>query len=386
MNMSENRQIKLKSFSFQESVKEQCIFNCDSVNLENFNLVIGDNAQGKTRLFRFFQTIQNLILGRCQLTSTINAEFIFSLGSVKSTEEIIYRLNINPHNFEGEYFEKITSGHKNYLCTENGEPRILLDEKTNKNIENFFIPKNTLAISALDADSFLTIRSIKEFFCRMLFIDADRTNKINVDVKANSLNSSCENLSSVILNWKKDKPEIYRELINDFKRCFPEIKEIDFEPLFLPNGRSAELLALTEKNIENVVTLPLWSSGMWRLFCLISLPKTQFSFNNVIYPPSLIFIDEVENGLDFKSLKFVIEYLKDYSAEMQIVLSSHSPLISEFIHPKNWHVIKRKGVNVRVSNPQNVEVDLDDKLTLFKQRYWEFYTKHICNSTDYEPE
>ena len=96
----------------------------------------------------------------------------------------------------------------------------------------------------------------------------------------------------------------------------------------------------------------------------------------------LILIDEIENGLDFNRLKYIINYFKDYSDDSQIIIASHSPLVCDFVHPKNWRVVKRKGYEVSFLSPQ-LQEDLDAQLDIFKHNHWDFYTKHISNSEKY---
>ena len=119
------------------------------------------------------------------------------------------------------------------------------------------------------------------------------------------------------------------------------------------------------------------------MLCLLCLPKTVFNLTGKLDAPSLIAVDEIENGLDFKTLKFIIQYFLDYSDESQILLSTHSPLVCDFVHPNEWRVVKRNGTTVKVKHPPEVEKQLDEQLELFKNRHWEFYSKHISNSRLY---
>ncbi len=142
---------------------------------------------------------------------------------------------------------------------------------------------------------------------------------------------------------------------------------------------------MREKEVKKDIALEEWSNGFSRMLSLLVLPKTQFEFNKKMHKPSLICIDEIENGLDFKTLKYIIDYIKDYIDDIQFILTSHSPSISEFIHPRNWQVVKRSGSNIKVTKPIIVEKDFDEKLEYFKQQYWDFYVKHVSESENYEP-
>ena len=375
--------IRLKSFSFLEKENDETRLDISNVNLDNFDLFIGDNAQGKTRIFHMLRFIKDLLTQNRKINSIFYGKFVFDIEANNKNEQTIYEINITPNNETNNYSEKITKGKKILLSTM-GE-KCLLNEKTNEPINNFFLPNNLPAISAINDPRFETIKFIREFFLRLLFIDAKKNNRIHIQPNASVINPEGTNLASVLLNWKNNNLDIFQEVINDFKRCFPVIDNIKFAANQLPSMPQAELLALREKEINKDIPQLEWSEGMWRTLCILILPKTLFNLQGNIYPPSLIFIDEVENGLDFKTLGFIVRYLEDYRHEMQIIISSHSPSISEYIHPKNWQIVKRKGLKIQISKPQQVESDLEEQLDIFRQKYWDFYTKHINNSQLYEP-
>jgi len=127
-----------------------------------------------------------------------------------------------------------------------------------------------------------------------------------------------------------------------------------------------------------------WSDGVYRLLNLIISAKVPFQTESEILPPSLVLIDEVENGLDFRTLKFIIRYLQENSDDTQIVITSHSPLVCDFVHPGDWIVAKKKGYKVNYISPAVVEKEMEKQLELFKQEHWQFYSKHICNSLLYK--
>ena len=146
----------------------------------------------------------------------------------------------------------------------------------------------------------------------------------------------------------------------------------------------ADLLTFEEENIDKMILQTQWSDGIYRILFLLMTPKIPFHLGDEVLPPSLILIDEIENGLDFNRLKYIINYFKDYADESQILIASHSPLVCDFVHPGNWKVAKRKGTEVNFISPKFQEEDLDSQLDLFKHKHWEFYTKHISNSEKYK--
>jgi len=386
MQLIGQNSIRLKSFSFKEELDGQIEVDISNVDLEGFDLFIGDNAQGKTRLFRTLQFVTGLLRGNRRRISTIFvAKFTFNIQLKEQIEKVSYQIKVFPTNEGNDYSEKITKVDGVLFST---EEKILINEENNQNIDNFFIPLNIPSVAAIDDARFPTIRLIREFFQRILFIGPHRGQMVEIEgnpTNALILNPDGANLASVLSYWSKKHKPIYQDLINDLKRCFPIIEEVKFVPQVLSPGVKTEFLAIHEKDISKDILQVNWSEGIWRTLCLLCLPKTQFEYGDKVYPPSMIWIDEIENSLDFKTLKFITSYFKDYSDQIQIVMSSHSPIMSEFIHPKNWQIVRRHGAKIKISKPTLVEKNLDEQLSFFREKYWDFYTKHVSSSDLYEP-
>lgn len=71
----------LKQFSFVEENKESTELKIQPFEIKNINLIIGNNAQGKTRLLRLFIFIKGLLSNeRAKIATTVIARFVF--GSI----------------------------------------------------------------------------------------------------------------------------------------------------------------------------------------------------------------------------------------------------------------------------------------------------------------
>lgn len=371
----------LESFLYNEKKDGKEVVNVSQIELDDFNLFIGNNAQGKSRLFRTLKYVKELLTSQRRMISTnFEADFNFRLGGKK----ICYHLEVSPINEGNSYNEKISMDNLTILST---KEKTLMDEDNDSFIENFFVPKNIPIISSINENRFKTIKLIREYFLRMVFIDSHKTNEFAIDKTAVSLNSLGTNLASVLYNWSKNYRHLYNEAILDFKNCFKLVKDVKFTPEFIPQlGVKTELLILSEDGIKKPIRQMEWSDGLLRSLSIICLPKTPFKFNeDEIQPPSLICIDEVENGLDFNTLEYITNYLKDYSDYSQMILSSHSPLMGKFIHPSHWQIVKRKGTKIKISKPSLIEDNLEEKLELYRQEYWDFYRNYVSKSNEYNP-
>jgi predicted ATPase len=86
--------------------------------------------------------------------------------------------------------------------------------------------------------------------------------------------------------------------------------------------------------------LPAWmlSEGTRRLVAIFTLLELD-------PPPSLIAIEEVENGLDPWTLETVLDALRDAAATgIQIILTTHSPFLLDHVEPQQViHVRRSRG-------------------------------------------
>jgi predicted ATPase len=81
----------------------------------------------------------------------------------------------------------------------------------------------------------------------------------------------------------------------------------------------------------------LLSEGMRRLVAIFALLEAKPR-------PSLLVIEEIENGLDPWTLQHVLDALQDASGEIQILLTTHSPFLLDHVDPSQViHVRRQKG-------------------------------------------
>ncbi len=375
--------LKLISIKFHETKDDDIVNDTPEFKLSDFNLLIGDNAQGKSRFIKTLNYVANAIAGKAPRIAThFNAIFTFKNINKDKAEKVEYYFESKPTADKTHFFENIKRGNKTIFST---KKRILVNERQKKTIGDFFIPENLPAISSINQKDYVTINLIKTFFSRMMTITAAKNSLVSLSSSTQlKPNKEGANLSSVLYNWSEQFPDRYYEVIKEFHRNFTFTENIGFidGPLEITDIKT-KLLSFDEKNVFEKINQLNWSDGMHRALHILMSVQCPYKSRTKTEYPSLILIDEIENGLDFKTLTNIINYLKDYSDESQILITSHSPLVCEMVHPKNWLVVKRKGYKVEFKAPKELETDIRNSLDIFKQKHWDFYTKHISNSGQY---
>lgn len=373
--------LKLKSIAVLEKKENKINIRINNFSISDFNLLISDNAQGKSRLFRILDFLSSLFKNNPRVIGTkFNAKLNFEFSNKKKIDEITYEINITPENGKNDFNELILRNKKTIFSS---KKNILFNESKQRLVKNYFIPRNIPALVSIEATDFVTINLIRDFFQRVIYISSTKSREISIDPNAIIPDDTGKNLGSVLKNWSNSHPAIFNELMSEFKECFDYIKKVYFTEERLKSGITTQLLTFEEKNVEIPILQTEWSDGIYRILFLMMSTKIPFRISNKTKPPSLILVDEIENGLDFKRLKYIINYFQDYSDDSQIVISSHSPLVCDFVHPRHWIVVKRKGSRLDFVSPSLIEKDIETQLELYKRRHWDFYSKHISNSNLY---
>ena len=374
--------IKLKSVEIKERRDSVDLF-IGEANLNEFNLLISDNAQGKTRFFNVINYLSKLSNNKAHpLTTNFWSRWEFDDEKSNSTDTFTYELQVIGLHDKNNYYENI---YKNKKLIFSSRQNILIDEsKQRKRIENFYLPVNTPAIVSITEPNFRTIGLIRNYFQRIVYISSNKSREIFVDPNSLIPNQEGTNISSVLNNWNDKYPHLFNEVISEFQNRFQFIKKVYFTDQDTQQVLRTKILTFDENLLQFPIKQSDWSDGLFRMLFLIMSVKIPFMEGEKNTSPSLVMVDEIENGLDYKSLKFILNYFQDYSNDIQIALSSHSPLVCELIHPKNWIVVKRNGAKINFLSPKEMEEDLDSQLDLFKQKHWDLYTKHISNSNIYQ--
>ncbi len=101
---------------------------------------------------------------------------------------------------------------------------------------------------------------------------------------------------------------------------------------------------------------------------------------------SCVCIDEIEEALDFKSLKLIIDYYHECSEDIRFLSRATRLWFVDLFIQKIGVLLKEAVLSFMFSirNEEEKSPNLEQQLDLFKQQYWDFYRKHISNSDLYK--
>lgn len=141
------------------------------------------------------------------------------------------------------------------------------------------------------------------------------------------------NVADFLLDLRRQDPNAFDGIVETMAYVLPYAKDLQ------PSLTSSEIerkawLQLTEAEFK----VPGWmlSSGTLRLLALLALlrhPK----------PPPLILIEEIENGLDPRSIHLVVEEMRNAVLDgvTQIILTTHSPYLLDLLTLDHLVLVER---------------------------------------------
>lgn len=144
------------------------------------------------------------------------------------------------------------------------------------------------------------------------------------------------NIAEYILWIRSQGPEYLDSIVQKMIFVLPYIKQIQ------PNVQETfnrEVELLLHETHDKSKPLPGWllSSGTLRILALLSVFDTPNK-------PSVLFVDEIENGLDPRTIGLLLNEIRNEttSGEMQIVITTHSPYLLDMLPIESIIVTEKK--------------------------------------------
>ncbi len=146
--------------------------------------------------------------------------------------------------------------------------------------------------------------------------------------RAVRLESNGANIAEYLLDIRTFDEDAFEGIIETLQFVLPYAR--DLQPRLTSELERAVYLQMSEQDFK----VPGWmlSTGTLRILCLLALfrhPK----------PPPLIIIEEIENGLDPRTIHLIVEELRYLveSGRSQVIVTTHSPYLLDLL--PLWSII-----------------------------------------------
>ncbi|MEZ4527959.1 MAG: ATP-binding protein [Desulfobacterales bacterium] len=166
------------------------------------------------------------------------------------------------------------------------------------------------------------------------------------------------NIAEYLQSVRDKDIDAFNGIIETLKVILPYA--VDLQPAITSELERKVYLNLSEKNIS--VKLPGWllSTGTLRVICLLAVLRHP-------EPPSVVIIEEIENGLDPQTVHLIIEELRYFveSGKGQIILTTHSPFLLDLLSLNHIIVTERD----ESGSPQFIRPGSDKELKEWAKRF-----------------
>ena len=347
-------------------VNFKAIKDCLNLPLQPFTAFIGNNGSGKSSVMEAMRTIH--------LCLTKNIEDAFSiwggLDKVRNYNALQDEATVSQFGFKQKHqpitfwFECEFNGNKyeyqtsfnlslndDFYIVENEELHCngkvmfatnAIDNNGNSfcqiyvaadTVKEFTHKSNILLLSLTDGNPNLLhadVAAFREYVINWQFLYMN-AHEMGKPVMQNRLSKNIRldydgrNIAEYILWIRAQGQEYLDSIVQKMIFVLPYIKQIqpNIQETF---NREVELLL--HETHDKSKPLPGWllSSGTLRILALLSLFDTP-------KPPSVLFVDEIENGLDPRTIGLLLNEIRNETTagKMQVVITTHSPYLLDLL-------------------------------------------------------
>jgi AAA15 family ATPase/GTPase len=347
-------------------------YNTDTLNIEEleldsrFNLFIGQNATGKTRVINAINRFSWLIsagptrgnhLFMPSNSLTFEFDGIWSARFNNNNNEII-EITITVH--KGLFVNEKILQNGNIIVSRNGRDTEIVYKN---NMIAIHPPKEVLALHARrDVTEYASFEEIIEWSNSIRYFEFSR------DYGTFSVDYTLDEILTKMNSGLKSK------IIKDLQFIGFNIEDILLKDKRSSFNKGNKEVYIIEKNVLNEISEMDISQGMLRAFSMIVYVDYMLDQEAI----STIIVDDLGEGLDYERAtklgKLLVEKLEN--SNIQFIATSNDSFLMDVVPIKYWNILQRSGNTVKSLNYQNS-----------KQRFDKFLMTGLSNfdlfSSDY---
>ncbi len=165
-----------------------------------------------------------------------------------------------------------------------------------------------------------------------------------------TLHKDGRNIAEYLLSIRDKDLNVFTSILETLQYVLPYAK--DLQPQITQELEKMVYLQLSEQDFK----LPGWmlSTGTLKILALLAVFRHP-------EPSPLIVIEELENGLDPRTIHLVITEIRNYidNKKGQVLITSHSPYLLDQLHISQIVFVERKDEKVSLSRPADDEEVLE---------------------------
>ncbi|MDR2692316.1 MAG: ATP-binding protein [Dysgonamonadaceae bacterium] len=356
----------LKKIEYSEYEGESNAWKFREVTLEKVNLLVGQNATGKTRTITVISWLANMLAGlQPQLLNSGNYTVEFS----DNNDIYQYFLKIKQHKVLSE--KLIFNGDIKVERNADGTGELFAEAVGSGQMIQFKISENQLIVfSKRDAVQHPYLEKLFEWANGVRLYAFGTPLGKDVGFFTNDINQLPVNprdtngVAALFVKGIQDFGKGFRDdIIELMGKIGYNIEKIDVAPNpivgLIPTGLPLQMIYIVEKSGTAMIFQMEMSQGMFRALSLL----IQITYNIRKKSSTTILVDDIGEGLDFERSSGIIKVIVDTAekdSEIQFVMSTNDRFVMNGVPLKYWQLIKRKGGECVIYNYGNSKDIFDE--------------------------
>jgi len=367
------------------SIKNFKAIQSATIKLSDISVFVGNNGSGKSSVIEALQTLQNVLLHG--LSAGFNERW-FGLEHIRNTSanakvsgkklfendiEIELQGKIESEKYKYKVCFNTNRSGDLYLITHEslvrGKTEVFKSEVIDeKGVTEFFINNEPIPTSRIANNLVLFDKNLisqlpfaikfTNYISSWQFLSLEPEQMyfpVRRDYSATSvrMKSTGENLADVFSRMQ-DNPSISDIILDKMKYVLPDLDNVGREDISI---QKQIYLFLQEHNNKRRLPSWLFSSGTLRILAILAILNSET-------PPPVVFIEEIENGLDPRTLNLLVEEMRGLLPEHQFVTTTHSPYFLDLVALKHIIVAERTNGITDYYRP-----DDDNRLNAWKTKF-----------------
>ncbi len=361
--------MRLKSVSYSEFLGKPKEWSISDFTLGSINLVVGNNATGKTRSLNVLRVLGNLLSGRRKPSELTCGSFDVTF---EHDDHILkYILQISDHKV---IYESFADGENVLLKRGEGGEGYIFHQKEDRNIE-FQTPETDAAIVARrDAIQHAFLSPLNDWgsdIRHYFFGDTMGRTTIGLIVDGGPPPdpTNPNEVVGLFREGTKQYPNVFKESvikamndigydIEDIDAATPQNIQIQSNSIIPAMPVALVALIVKERSLSGPTEQDEMSQGMFRALSVII--HLQYAIHGD--HPSFILIDDIGEGLDFDRSCRLIHIIRQCAmdSKIQLVMSTNDRFVMNNVPLEEWSLLSREGGNITVHNYKNSKAAFDN--------------------------
>ena len=391
----------LKALKVTQNKSQSCEWNLEDCTFDKINLIVGENATGKSRIAIFIKALSDLFSEYHELPFSDKVDYHIEFED--DDDKIVYDLSYGNNKVDSEildingksYLERDSSGTGKILAEALPEDKNSTKKGKSTNSKKsreigFEIDKNKISLYAKRdkvQHPFLELLynwgNGLRFFSFGTPLGRDRAEPFNIFSPSTELTEKIilKDYNLVLRVFKKGLEDYKNDFVNrikeDMKRINYKLDDIAINKLThgFPKGIDILGLVIKESGLKCRVEQTFISQGMFRVLSLIiQLNYLKFASSSKKYS-NCILIDDIGEGLDYGRSSSLVNLLIEYAktTNIQLIMTTNDRFIMNNVPLEYWSVIKRTGNTSKIYNYRNSR-DIFDKFEYTGLNNFDFFS------------